>query len=680
VDIQKKLVRDSGLLNIFNIPFSGEIFEKSQEKKFCNGQTIYSVGEAADSVYIIEKGKVKLFTINSAGDEQVQVIRKEKEFFGEEAATSLGLTARHSSACATEDCTCLMIPKEVLKAESQFNETILKVTRERGVESVFHQLEENFQYLQESNIDVAKIDERVEKFKDREVIFYQNDKSDAAYIILSGEVDIRTENERGEIILNVTLEPGEIFGELGIIKKLPRIAMAVSRGNSELIVLDKETLLKMYGSSDRFKEVLVSLENVYKTPHVGRVKRYQGVFLGLPAICLKMDVSKEMKLIGYQVTGNGIFCISRLGIEDYETFVYQRNEQEKREIRVKDGELVGVVNFGYWDDNSDLVQMIIEKTKMTPEILERFIVSGSLATKSFKLISVGEDILCKCMLISTQTIVDTIKSGANSLKQVMKCTGAGSVCGGCRPRIQELLGYDVWKSCNIFKIIKHNNIIWSFQLKPINAEDKKTFLPGQHVVIRFQINGNWVERPYTLTSHPEDDFYEITIKREEKGALSNWLFENASENMIAYVSKPQGEFLIKYPFQTPVIFYAGGIGITPAIMMAKMIRNEPSISVTIDYSFRNAGEDIFRIEFEKMSEKYPNFKVRYRQTVKEGRLTSDEISRQIELMANADIYICGPDSYTRNIKNTLIENLKIPQEKIYVEEFSNVGGPEQVKE
>ena len=63
--------------------FLARIGEGRSIAKYRRGQTIFSQGERADSVFYIQKGKVKLTVVSKQGKEAVVAILGVDEFFGE---------------------------------------------------------------------------------------------------------------------------------------------------------------------------------------------------------------------------------------------------------------------------------------------------------------------------------------------------------------------------------------------------------------------------------------------------------------------------------------------------------------------------------------------------------------------------------------------------------------------
>ena len=81
-------------------------------------------------------------------------------------------------------------------------------------------------------------------FKAGETIFKTGDKSDLAYVIVVGGVDISIRGEAGEVKI-ASLEPGEVFGEMGLIDTGPRSADAHANQYSVCAGYDGDELLDL---------------------------------------------------------------------------------------------------------------------------------------------------------------------------------------------------------------------------------------------------------------------------------------------------------------------------------------------------------------------------------------------------------------------------------------------------
>lgn len=49
------------------------------------------------------------------------------------------------------------------------------------------------------------------------------------------------------------------------------------------------------------------------------------------------------------------------------------------------------------------------------------------------------EVVCFCMDVTGQAIVDAIKNGAATVEEIQEATGAGTVCGGCLDQIEMIL-------------------------------------------------------------------------------------------------------------------------------------------------------------------------------------------------------------------------------------------------
>jgi CRP/FNR family cyclic AMP-dependent transcriptional regulator len=77
--------------------------------KFRGNQTVYAQGDAADSLFYIEKGKVRLTVVSEHGKEAVVAMLEASDFFGEGCLTLLPL--RMSTATTITECVIARLDK-----------------------------------------------------------------------------------------------------------------------------------------------------------------------------------------------------------------------------------------------------------------------------------------------------------------------------------------------------------------------------------------------------------------------------------------------------------------------------------------------------------------------------------------------------------------------------------------
>jgi len=80
--------------------------------EFPKKQTIFAQGDAADAVFYIQEGKVRLTVVSKAGREATLGILSKADFFGE--GSLAGQSQRMGSATAMTDCEVLRIDKKAM--------------------------------------------------------------------------------------------------------------------------------------------------------------------------------------------------------------------------------------------------------------------------------------------------------------------------------------------------------------------------------------------------------------------------------------------------------------------------------------------------------------------------------------------------------------------------------------
>ena len=76
-------------------------------------------------------------------------------------------------------------------------------------------------------------------------VFHEGDRSDACYIVRSGDLRVTREHSDGRAIALATLGPGDIFGELAMLDSGPRSASVETLADSELLALSASDMRRL---------------------------------------------------------------------------------------------------------------------------------------------------------------------------------------------------------------------------------------------------------------------------------------------------------------------------------------------------------------------------------------------------------------------------------------------------
>ncbi|MEQ9447905.1 MAG: cyclic nucleotide-binding domain-containing protein [Rhodospirillaceae bacterium] len=105
--------------------------------------------------------------------------------------------------------------------------------------------------LDESAIEVVK-------YPKGKLLFKQGESGDAAYIVNSGAVGIYREAQGRKIPLG-TVRRGELFGEMAVIDKSPRLATAFTVEDSTLMVISIDLMMSKMQKADPFIRALIHM-------------------------------------------------------------------------------------------------------------------------------------------------------------------------------------------------------------------------------------------------------------------------------------------------------------------------------------------------------------------------------------------------------------------------------------
>ncbi len=101
-----------------------------------------------------------------------------------------------------------------------------------------------FAKLDSSKLKLLAFTSQSVTFENGEILFRAGDPADAAYVVLSGEVEIVAEADQGDVVYG-TLGPNQLIGELAVISKTQRTATLRAKGVLQVLRIGDEAFLKL---------------------------------------------------------------------------------------------------------------------------------------------------------------------------------------------------------------------------------------------------------------------------------------------------------------------------------------------------------------------------------------------------------------------------------------------------
>lgn len=204
---------------------------------------------------------------------------------------------------------------------------------------------------------------------------------------------------------------------------------------------------------------------------------------------------------------------------------------------------------------------------------------------------------------------------------------------------------------------------------PAHLQSVFCFKPGQHIVIRTQLNGEDIRRSYSICSGLNDNELRVAIKRVPGGRFSTFANTALTAGQMLDVLPPGGHFQLQPDpkHSRHYLAVAVGSGITPILSMIKStLETEAASHFTLLYGNRSAASTLFREALEDLKNRFMQrlnlvwIFSREPQDVElfNGRIDTCKceqfFTRWLDITDLAAAYLCGPQSMVRAVRDSLL--------------------------
>ena len=242
------------------------------------------------------------------------------------------------------------------------------------------------------------------------------------------------------------------------------------------------------------------------------------------------------------------------------------------------------------------------------------------------------------------------------------------------PRVDSDGRWDGYRAFRVVETRPEADGCQSILLAPIDDLPIARHLPGQHLIIRFQVDGDPVVRCYTISNRPGQPHYRLTVKKAlppadhpgaPNGRASSFVHDRLRVDDIVEAKTPSGKFFLKQDDSQPVVMLAGGIGITPMISMIDDALNRGSQRLMVLlYGSRNGSEQAFKPWPDERAAEHSNLivvhcystplpnEVQGRDYQVPGHVTVDLVQQLLPDL-NCEFYLCGPPAFMDSLVSGL---------------------------
>ncbi len=207
----------------------------------------------------------------------------------------------------------------------------------------------------------------------------------------------------------------------------------------------------------------------------------------------------------------------------------------------------------------------------------------------------------------------------------------------------------------------------TFAVPPELAETYR-FIPGEHVIVRREIDGEDVRRSYSICTSANSGELRVAVKQLDGGAFSTFANTELRAGDHLEVTPPVGEFTIETDPGNAghYLAIAAGSGITPVMaMIATVLEDEPESRFTLIYGNRNSMSVMFTDELGALKDRYPSrfhlLHILSREPnlipLYDGRIDVAKLEELFATVVDADTvdgwYLCGPSGVVEAARKTL---------------------------
>jgi len=155
-----------------------------------------------------------------------------------------------------------------------------------------------------------------------------------------------------------------------------------------------------------------------------------------------LEVSR-LKAVGVQVASMGAIEQTSHNPLVRELKYTNKKQNLYRKISLYKGKVIGAVSFGEWEETRRVQEAYQVGRRIWPWQQLRFLLSGEIWGKASAENPIqwpATAVICQCNNITKGSLLETINAGCSTAAELSKETGAGTVCGSCKPLLGKLVG------------------------------------------------------------------------------------------------------------------------------------------------------------------------------------------------------------------------------------------------
>jgi nitric oxide dioxygenase len=243
-------------------------------------------------------------------------------------------------------------------------------------------------------------------------------------------------------------------------------------------------------------------------------------------------------------------------------------------------------------------------------------------------------------------------------------------------------GWNGWREFRVAEKIKESDVVTSFVLRPVDGQGVALHRAGQYLTFDLSLpDGSKMKRNYSISSGPNQDFYRISVKREENGkGASRYLHDHVAVGTVLKVTPPAGDFYLPEEPTSEMVLLSGGVGLTPMVSMLEAIAGDyPDVEAHFVHGAMNSSTHAMDKHVRSLAQRHGRVSVStfYSEPAardvagfshdEDGFITRGWLEANTPI-DTANFYICGPKPFLRSMVSDL-RALGVSSDRIHYEFF-----------
>jgi len=221
----------------------------------------------------------------------------------------------------------------------------------------------------------------------------------------------------------------------------------------------------------------------------------------------------------------------------------------------------------------------------------------------------------------------------------------------------------------------------------VELDEPIHFQAGQYV--NFSIPQREISRPFSLANAPSSGrAVELNVRIVKDGVGTAYIHNELKEGDRVSLSGPYGRFFVRKSAAVPLIFMAGGSGLSsPQSMILDLLEQGCTLPITLVYGQRSREELYYHREFAELAARYSNFTYVPALSVEAEGSDWDGFRGFVHEAAKAHFkndfrghkaYLCGPPLMIDACISTLMQG-RLFERDIYTEKFISAADSQQAR-